>query len=87
MPLFSVQLHLSDMTSSCLVSQFLCVMYIFSYIDKINNFWQQKQHVLFLINMIPKVFQNYVMLLVQSYWGYAILFREKTPFFGHPWLK
>ena len=27
----------------------------FSYIDKINNFWQQKQQVLFSSNMTPKV--------------------------------
>ena len=35
--------------------QFLLVALIFWVIDKINNFWQQKQQVLFLSNMTPKV--------------------------------
>ena len=36
-------------------AQFSFVVPIFSHVDKINNFWQQKQQVLFLSNMTPKV--------------------------------
>ena len=54
---------------------------------KINNFWQQKQLLLFLSNMTPKVLLTKVVLLRHSYWGYTALFREKTTIFGAPWLK
>jgi len=49
----------------------------FSRFDKINNFWQQKQQVLFLSNMTPKVLPSQVMLLGHSYWGYTAFKREK----------
>ena len=41
-------------------SQFTFLLWcrFFSSFDKINNFWQQKQQVLFLSNMTPKVLLN-----------------------------
>ena len=45
--------------SLCLTSQFSFVVPIFSGFDKINNFWQQKQQVVFLSNISPKVLLTY----------------------------
>ena len=59
----------------------------FPIFDKINNFQQQKQQMLFLSNMIPKVLPSQMMMLGDFTGSNDTLFREKTPFFGVSWSK
>jgi len=59
----------------------------FTLFDKINNFQQQKQQMLFLSNMTPKVLPSQMMLLGDLTGSNGTLFREKTPFFGVSWSK
>ena len=59
----------------------------FTLFDKTNNFQQQKQQMLFLSNMIPKVLPSQMMLLGDLTGSNNTLFREKTPFLGVSWSK
>ena len=59
----------------------------FTIFDKIYNLQQQKQQMLFLSNMTPKVLPSPLMLLGDLTGSNDTLFRENTPFFGVSWSK
>ena len=59
----------------------------FSSFDKISNFWQQKQHLLFSSNMTPKVCCQKFLGSGTPSWPQETFKLKKTPFFGVPCLK
>ena len=68
-------------------SIFICGADFFSGFDKINNFWQQKQQMLFLSNVTPKALPSGKVLLGGPSGGNNTLFPEKTPVFVAPGQK